>query len=367
MVFDVQHVLMFGLQAVIFLIYAALTVLLVRFLRQTNDHSRYILLMIAIMGCIGAAITGVKMLVSEDFLLTESLYRWRIMGCLMACEFMILYPYEFKHPLKLPLWEIILLMLPGHIFFLLFFCCGIDYRQLATPEDIWMHLNEFNVYIRIIPIILMTVSWIVAMPAMVRWFDEPESFWPKAYVIVGLINGLCFTFALISGNIPSLLAYKLCFGFLFPIFIGYDLYNRYNLRNQPESTISYESLTTEEEKSEPVVDEYFKFSENLIEVVWNRFEEVMEKDALWSDPRLTYDQLVRKLGTNHTYLSEALKEHTGYTFTEYINRRRIHFVDEEMHHNPKKNIQDVFVEAGYSSRSTAWRNYKLYSETQQKA
>lgn len=63
-------------------------------------------------------------------------------------------------------------------------------------------------------------------------------------------------------------------------------------------------------------------------------------------------------GTNTTYLSNSIKDNTGMGFNAYINKLRIQYVTEGMRGNPGREIQQLFYEAGYRSRITAWRNFK---------
>ena len=69
------------------------------------------------------------------------------------------------------------------------------------------------------------------------------------------------------------------------------------------------------------------------------------------------DKLARLAGTNRNYLQQAVKE-LGFTgLTEMIHRRRIDYVCEQLRIDPNASIQDLFYDAGYRSRTTAWRNF----------
>jgi len=57
-------------------------------------------------------------------------------------------------------------------------------------------------------------------------------------------------------------------------------------------------------------------------------------------------------------LSNAIKENTGGGFNTYINKVRIQFVTDAMRKDPRQDMQQLCYEAGYRSRTTAWRNFK---------
>ena len=48
----------------------------------------------------------------------------------------------------------------------------------------------------------------------------------------------------------------------------------------------------------------------------------------------------------------------GYSgFKDYMNRLRVAYIKEQLQKHPQMNIQDIFYDAGYRSRGSAWRNF----------
>ena len=45
-------------------------------------------------------------------------------------------------------------------------------------------------------------------------------------------------------------------------------------------------------------------------------------------------------------------------FKEYLNSKRIKSVASQLRKNPDLDIQEAFFNAGFRSRTTAWRNFK---------
>ena len=85
-----------------------------------------------------------------------------------------------------------------------------------------------------------------------------------------------------------------------------------------------------------------------------------KKTFLKNDLRL--EQVTRELGTNRTYLLQALNEEKGMTFKEYINRLRIEYAERLMKSNPSLTKNEIATMSGYNTLSSFYRNYNTYRE-----
>lgn len=84
--------------------------------------------------------------------------------------------------------------------------------------------------------------------------------------------------------------------------------------------------------------------------IWTREIEAAE---LWRDPDLTLGSLARTLGTNTTYLSRALNEGLGLTFSAFINSRRVEEVKRLLADpSVSEDILALALQAGFSSKAT---------------
>ena len=100
-----------------------------------------------------------------------------------------------------------------------------------------------------------------------------------------------------------------------------------------------------------------KTTEVTVSQAAERLQSLMADPDIWKDSEITGDKLARLAGTNRTYLQQAAKE-LGFTgLTEMIHRRRIDYVCEQLRIDPNASIQDLFYDAGYRSRTTAWRHF----------
>ena len=93
-------------------------------------------------------------------------------------------------------------------------------------------------------------------------------------------------------------------------------------------------------------------------------QKLMEQSDIWTDPELTGDKIVQMIGTNRTYIQLAAKQLGFANLSDMLRRRRIDYVCQRLRETPDVNIQDLFYEAGYKSRTTAWRHFlQIVGET----
>ena len=85
----------------------------------------------------------------------------------------------------------------------------------------------------------------------------------------------------------------------------------------------------------------------------------------WRDPELTLTRLARKLGTNTSDLSRAINQGLGLNFNELINRLRVDEVKKSLANgdssNNSESLLDIAFAAGFSSKASFNRSFKLYT------
>ncbi len=93
--------------------------------------------------------------------------------------------------------------------------------------------------------------------------------------------------------------------------------------------------------------------------VFERLDNYMREGKAWRDPDLQMARVVRDIYTNRTTLTNALQEQGYEGYTDYVNSLRVADFMEIMQGNPSENFQDAFFDAGFRSRNTANRNFRL--------
>ena len=93
-----------------------------------------------------------------------------------------------------------------------------------------------------------------------------------------------------------------------------------------------------------------------------RIDAAMEKENLFLRPDLSIVMLAEHVGTNRTYVSQAIKDTKGCNFSDYVNRYRLDYAVELMKSLPKENIivQNIAMQCGCGSIQTFYRYFKLF-------
>lgn len=90
-----------------------------------------------------------------------------------------------------------------------------------------------------------------------------------------------------------------------------------------------------------------------------RLEQLMETEHLYQNPDLTMTDLVARLGTNRTYLSDYLSTELNTTFYDYINRLRIECrAIPMMQADRTLSLEAIAHEAGFKSLTTFRRAFR---------
>lgn len=100
--------------------------------------------------------------------------------------------------------------------------------------------------------------------------------------------------------------------------------------------------------------------EGTEEPIFARLTTLMKEQQLYTNPQINRDLVAEAIGTNRTYLTEAIKEATGYSFNEYITRLRLSYARTliEQQANTAMDINSIVLESGFNSRSTFFRHFK---------
>lgn len=90
----------------------------------------------------------------------------------------------------------------------------------------------------------------------------------------------------------------------------------------------------------------------------DRVEEVVTHKQLYLQPNLKVSDLARELCTNRFYVSQAINDRMGVSFSDYINQKRIQYAVQLMKEHPEMPIIEISAQAGYTSDKSFFRNFK---------
>ena len=95
-------------------------------------------------------------------------------------------------------------------------------------------------------------------------------------------------------------------------------------------------------------------------LIYERLETMMNEQQVFLQKDLLLNDVAKQLGTNRTYLLQALSSCAHMTFKEYINHKRIAYAEQLMEENPLTPKVEIAARSGYNSMSSFYRNLGLY-------
>ena len=150
--------------------------------------------------------------------------------------------------------------------------------------------------------------------------------------------------------IPSLLFSTLLFTLAY---VGYrqqftisDVVSNMHITKDDEANLQAEEAT----------DQRINMDELLQSVVTT-----ISTEQLYLQPNLKVTDLAERLHTNRTYISKVINEKLNTTFADYVNRQRIDYACRLMKQHPQMSTAEVARLSGFSSQSSFYRNFKLYT------
>lgn len=122
---------------------------------------------------------------------------------------------------------------------------------------------------------------------------------------------------------------------------------------------SLSNIQKEEENEQALVIESSTKELSQDERLYAQLLSLMHQEELFKDPDLTRDILATRLGTNRTYLADAVRNCAGQTLRNFVNHYRLRWAAETLSLKEEISVSDVGEEAGFASRSTFYRLFQL--------
>ena len=259
----------------------------------------------------------------------------------------------------------------------------IYYLDLLRPE--WLNLKRYLALFApgVIAIVIIVVSYILGQSKHIHSVSDIHTAWDSidfiarfALSILPLIHVFWLMSLCMRGHAgyrcprimmrgTMLISAALCITFF--LSRGLNLFAAYMAHEVIFITLGvmliyvehYERLhiPLEKVRNYYVENQIPNTTEVTISQAAERLQSLMADPDTWKDAEINGDKLARLAGTNRNYLQQAAKE-LGFTgLIEMIHRRRIDYVCEQLRIDPNASIQDLFYDAGYRSRTTAWRHF----------
>lgn len=251
-----------------------------------------------------------------------------------------LYPLEVMRPTVSRTLVYALLFSPLLLLVFIGLCTGIVYTPIYTYADLWSHLGEFNVWFRLLALLVMLFY---AFSLFLVPYDWRRSSADKKFItryacgfcLIGLIH---LSIQMSHAYVLVLLHQVAWFGFFLSV-TYYELKERLLVMPSSIQPVAVNIPTTPDDE------------------IWDKISHFLLDQEQWCSPDLSLNTLCVELGSNRTYVGEAFRRNVGQTFIKYITNLRIDYVMEVMKSHPDADINQLLTEVGYRNRSTAWRNF----------
>lgn len=321
-----------------------------------HDRSRRMLIQGNILcGLLALWFLVMNFLSDHHQLTTPVLNPWVAYSYMVMNVVMTLYPISVIQPEWLSLRRSFYLFLPTLILGLgcLFFTGR--WTPLATPADIWRHVWAPDVLLRLVILFLMLPYCFIILRFPRNYKSSSASYWWILNYSGGLLIICLVHIALmLTNHIWLIIILPLLVATFFLLSTEYELEERILPTLQPE----VQPLATDSTplpQAEPTSQSEPEMAETDL---WEKVCYFMDQEKVWKDPDLTLVSLSRLCATNVTYLNRVIQDETGSGFKEMVNKKRVADVATQLEQNADVDILAAFFNAGYRSRTTAWRNFK---------
>lgn len=146
---------------------------------------------------------------------------------------------------------------------------------------------------------------------------------------------------------------------LFLLLAGYIIYSQ---RLKAKNQVLYRRIQEQIRQENKAVETIKQIPENDLSRELRLFinlNELLEKEKLYTDPTLNRDDLAQRLGTNRTYLMEAVRTYGGnMTVREYIYDFRLKHAAELLSSPSALSIDQICYDSGFASRSVFYRLFR---------
>lgn len=273
-------------------------------------------------------------------------------GGLWAISMFVCYPIEVMRPRGLRGRWLALLFLPS-LLATLPAVFGMHFQALHSWADLWAHIGEFNVLLRLLCLAMLTFMSLILLFIPYNWRKSSADYrWIRRTTFVA--QGITILFyANVLSNLPIFFYLHMLWGLCAGIFFYYF---ELVVRLLPPAEV-------EQKPSEPSSTEYAVGEAADRDDYWPRICQVMDEWEEWRNPNTTVETVSRAVGTNRYYVGRIIREHTGLTFNDYMNRKRIDFMAAQLRRDPQQDHKALYFEAGFRSRTAAYRNFVKFMGT----
>ena len=99
-------------------------------------------------------------------------------------------------------------------------------------------------------------------------------------------------------------------------------------------------------------------SDEKIEALWQRLQQVMTTDSLYLQQGLKLDDLANAVNTHSNYLSQVINTRAGVNFYDYVNGHRLAHARKLLRSDSKQTIAQISEASGFASLNAFNSHFK---------
>ena len=259
---------------------------------------------------------------------------------------LLCYIIELMRPQWLNLKRLLLLFLPSVLCaaVVLFFIATGSITPLRNIHELHAHITQPNIITRLVflGIYIPYFTYLIILHLKQRTAHANK----YHDILVVITTLLCVSYIFSRGlqlNI-GYITHEILYLLLTVMIIYFVHYERIN-------------LPLEKVRDYYTWDQLPHTTQNTVSSVAQTLQQLLDDPKVWQDSELTGDKLVHLVGTNRTYIQQAAKQLGFVNLSDMINRRRIDYICQQLRKDPNTPVQTLFTDAGYRSRTTAWRHF----------
>jgi methylphosphotriester-DNA--protein-cysteine methyltransferase len=259
---------------------------------------------------------------------------------------MALYPISVIKPEWLTPKNGFILFSPVLLLAILYLFFTDKWTLLYAPEHIWKNLSQPDVIARLVSLFLMFPYCLIPLLLPYKYYKSSAYHrWIVLYSLVLLLICVTHIALMLTNNGILLILMPIMASTFYTFSTEYELEER--LRPGKRQTEVIQQVEETDLASVPMEPD-----------LWARICQIMDQEEAWRDPDLSLSSLSKLCATNVTYLGRIIQQETGKGFKEMVNAKRVESVVNQIKENPDIDVQTAFFNAGFRSRTTAWRNFK---------
>lgn len=332
-----------------------ITALLLFAQRKNGERSRMMLSAMMLLSVV--TYIGRLCYLSDAPLSTEILSIRNLLLGILTITVYFMYPIEVVSPGWLKWKRIILIFSPIALLGILYnvsLVCGVDFGVISNRQMLIDNIGSVGVITRIVlALLLFLPAMMLYLVPYTRRYNNTNHQWIRGYVIVIMINTLAYLFVLVADSLVIRTLYYVV-SMACSMYIAYqELFVRLIHKSE-----EIEQTPDFIEENTNIPTEQIINNEDKNAYLFQKLTTYIIANAAWRNPDLSATTITHILGTNRTYLTQAIKENGYENYNSYINKYRIEEFIRIINERKSYNYKEAFFDAGFRSKSAAITCFK---------